>query len=317
MDLRRSRSTSASLSFVLLSLLTQQHVLGAPQFPQGIESSFSELESLAERGDAGAQYQLARSILDQHPSPDNLQTALRWLRASAAQNNPDAAFFLGYLCEHGKFVTQDYSLAVRNYEIAARVHYPLAENNLGFLYQQGHGVHKDIGKAFEWYRAAAEHGNPVGQYNLAMFYYLGTSTPRNYTEAVRWLRASADSNFAEAENRLAAFYFYGVGIQQDYTEAARLVRLAVVKGLPAAETSLGFLYEQGKGVPLDYVEAYAWYSRAISAGDSKSNERRKHIARLMTRKQLEEAKGLITVQTSGPSPPASIAVFSLYDLQDH
>jgi uncharacterized protein len=317
MNLQNSRSTSASLSLALLSILTQQQLRAVPHFPQAVVASLSELESHAERGDSGAQYLLARSILDQNPSPGDLQTALGWLRTSAAQDNPNAVFFLGYLYEHGKFVTQDYSQAFRNYEIAARVHYPPAENNLAFLYQHGQGVHKDLGKAFDWYRAAAQHSYPIGEYNLATFYYLGIGTPRNYTEAVRWLHASADSGFAEAENRLAAFYFYGVGVQRDYTEAARLVRLAVAKGLPAAETSLGFLYEHGKGVPLDYVEAYAWYSHAISAGDSTSNERRKQLELIMTRKQLEEAKGLVTVQTSGPSPPASLAVFSPQDLQDH
>jgi uncharacterized protein len=303
-----------NLSLILLSLLvTQQRIRAIPPFPQAVAATFSDLESRAERGDSGAQYQLATSILDQNPSPDDVQTALKWLRASAAQNNPNAVFCLGYLYEHGKFVTKDYSLAVRNYEIAVRVHYPPAENNLAFLYQHGQGVPKDLGKAFEWYRAAAQHGDPVGQYNLATLYYLGTSTPRNYTEAVRWLRASADSGLAEAENSLAAFYLNGVAVPRDYNEAARLVRLAVQKGLPGAETSLGFLYEHGKGVPLDYVAAYAWYSRAFAAGDSTSIDRRKQLAQIMTPKQLDEANGLLTVQISGPSPPSSIAVFSLHD----
>jgi TPR repeat protein len=312
MNLRKSRSTN--LSLILLSLLlTQQRIRAAPQFPQAIASAFSDLQSRAERGDSGAQYQLARSILDQNPSSSDVQTALRWLRTSAAQNNPNAAFYLGYLYEHGKFVPQDYGLAFLNCQIAARVHYPPAENNLAFLYQHGQGVPKDLGKAFEWYRAAAQHGDPVGQYNLATFYYLGTSTPRNYAEAVRWLRASADSGLAEAETSLAAFYFYGVAVPRDYTEAARLVRLAVQKGLPAAESGLGFLYEHGKGVPLDYVAAYTWYSRAIAAGDSTSNDRRKQLAQIMTRKQLDEANGLVTHETAGPSPSSSTAVFSLHD----
>jgi uncharacterized protein len=312
MNLPKSRSTSFSL--ILLSLLlTQQRIRAVPQFPQALASVFSNLESRADRGDSGAQYQLARSILDRNPSPSDAQTALKWLRASAAQNNPNAAFYLGYLYEHGKFVPQDYGLAFQNCEIATRLHYPPAENNLAFLYQHGQGVPKDLGKAFEWYRAAAQHGDPVGQYNLATFYYLGTSNPRNYAEAVRWLRASADSGLAEAETSLAAFYFYGVGVPRDYTEAARLVRLAVQKGLPAAESGLGFLYERGKGVPLDYVAAYTWYSRAFAAGDSTSNDRRKQLAQIMTRKQLDEANGLVTQETAGPSPSSSTAAFSLHD----
>jgi TPR repeat protein len=309
MSLRKSRSTS--LSLILISfLMTQQRIPAVTQVPQAVASAFSDLESRAEQGDSGAQYQLALSILDRNPSPDDVQTAFKWLRASVAQNNPNAAFYLGYFYEHGKFVPQGYGLAFQNYEIATRAHYPPAENNLAFLYQYGRGVRKNPGKAYEWYLAAAQHGDPVGQYNLAGFCYSGTGTSRNSTEAVRWLRASADSGLAEAENSLAAFYFYGISVQRDYTEAARLVRLAVQKGLPVAATSLGFLYEHGKGVPLDYVAAYAWYSRATTAGDTASNERRKHLAQIMTRKQLDEANALATAQPPAQSTMSSITAFS-------
>jgi TPR repeat protein len=291
--------------------VTQQRVRAVTQVPQVVVPELSDLESRAERGDSGAQFQFASSILDRNPSFSDIQTALRWLRASVAQNNPYAAFYLGYFYEHGKFVPEDYGRAFQYYEIAARVHYCPAENNLASLYQHGQGVRKNLDKAFELYLEAAQQGDPVAQYNLATFYYSGTSTSRNSTEAVRWLRASADSGLAEAENNLAAFYFYGVSVQRDYNEAARLVRLAVQKGLPAAATSLGFLYEHGKGVPLDYVAAYAWYSRAITAGDSSSNEHRKQLAQIMTRKQLDEASTLVTAQPPAQSPTSSITVFSL------
>ena len=311
MSLRKSCLTS-SLSLVILSLLvTQQCIHAVTQVPQVAASAFSDLESRAEQGDSDAQYQLASSILDRNPSFSDVQNALKWLRASMAQNNPNAAFYLGYFYEHGKFVPQDYGRAFQNYEIATRVHYPPAENNLASLYQHGQGVRKNLVKAYELYLAAAQQGDPVAQYNLAAFCYSGISISRNSTDAVRWLRASADSGLAEAENNLAAFYVYGVSVQRDYNEAARLARLAVQKGLPAAATSLGFLYEHGMGVPLDYVAAYAWYTRAIAAGDSSSNERRKQLAQIMTRKQLDEASALATAQPLAQSTISSISAFSL------
>jgi TPR repeat protein len=305
---------AASLSLTLLSLLAiPQHTRAASQSPQAVASPSSDLVSRAEQGDSAAQYQLATSILEEHPSPGDIQTALTLLRASAAQNNPRALLYVGYLYEHGKFVTQDYAQAVRNYEPAARAHYPPAENNLGFLYQHGVGIAKDLDKAFEWYRAGANHGDPVAQFNLATFYYLGTATSRDYAEAVRWLRLSADSGLADAQNNLASFYFHGIGVPRDYTEAARLLRLAVQQGLPTAETSLGFLYEHGKGVPVDYVAAYTWYSLAAAAGDSSGSKRRKRLAQIMTRMQLDEATSLVATQTAGPASPSSSAIFSLYD----
>jgi TPR repeat protein len=264
------------------------------------------LRARAESGESGAQYQFAKYVLEHNPSAEEVQSALKWLRASAAQQNPKAAFYLGYLYEHGKYVPQDYRLALQSYELAARVQYSPAENNLASLYEHGQGVPKDMNKAFEWYLASAKHGDPVGQINLATFYYVGLTTPSDSKEAVRWLQRSADSGLPEAQNNLAYFYFFGIGTRRDEAEAGRLVRLAAQTGLPGAETNLGFLYESGKGVPLDYVAAYSWYSRAIADGDSASAERRKALSRIMTHKQLDEANSLATV-SARPAPPTSLA----------
>ena len=309
---RAISNLSLLFSFGLL-VVQPQRLFARPQFPQTLESRPADLASRAERGDPGAQYQLARSILDRDSSPEVVQTGLEWLRASAAHGNPSAAFYLGYLYEHGRFVNLDCSLAFRNYELAARAHYPPAENNLAYLYQHGLGVQKDLDKAFEWYLAAAEHGDPLGQYNLATLYHRGNGTRQDDAEAVHWLRVAADSGLPEAQADLAAFYLYGVAVKRDDREAARLIRLAVEQGLASAETGLGFLYEQGKGVPLDYVAAYSWYSRAIAAGDISSQDRRKRLAQIMTRKQLEAAASLTAREAPAPPTSSAIAAFSLRD----
>jgi uncharacterized protein len=311
MNSRQHHSFPRLVPFLFILLMAISPVLAAPQSPQAQApaSSASELQSRAERGDAGAQYRLAMSIFKRsNPSADDKQSALKWLRASAAQNNTYAAFYLGYLYEHGKYVPQDYKLAFQNYEIAAQVHYGPAENNLAALYQNGRGVTKNAGKAIDLYIASAQHGDPVGQVNLASLYYTGNGVPLDYKEALRWLQRSSDSHLPEAEDCLAYFYFNGIVVPRDYTEAARLVRLAVQSGLPSAETNLGYLYETGKGLPLDYVAAYTWYSRAIAAGNFTGAERRKQLARIMTRKQLDEANSLTTASVSpasaSPAAPA-------------
>jgi uncharacterized protein len=296
-----SLATRIAILCTFLAAVPPTHA--APQALQNPSPTNSN-QALAERGESGGQYRLAKSILAHNPSPVDIQTALKYLRASVAQQDPNAEFFLGYLYEHGKFVPQDYALAFQNYEAATRVHYSSAENNLASLYQHGQGVPKNIGKAFEWYLAAAQHGNPVGQINLANLYCGGDGVSRDYDKAVYWLRLSADSGLPEAQNNLAYFYFYGISVQRDYNEAARLVRLAAQHNIPGAQTSLAYLYEQGKGVPLDYVAAYTWYSRAIAAGDHTGERNLKHLARLMTPKQRDEANAQITT-ASTPQPAAS------------
>ena len=289
--------TRLAVLFLCLAALLPRHAAAQSQTPQSSQHQpTAALRALADRGDSAAQYRLAKFILTHNPSSNDIPTALNYLRASVAQNNPDAEFYLGYLYEHGQFVSKDYALAFQNYEAATRVHYPPAENNLASLYQHGQGVPKNLGKTFDWYLAAAQHGNPVGQLNLANLYYGGEGVPRNTQEAVRWLRLSADSGLPEAQSNLAYFYFYGIVVPRDYSEAARLVRLAAQQNLPGAQISLAYLYEQGKGVPLDYIAAYTWYSRAIANGDQAGAKNRNHLARIMTPNQLNQANAIITAQ---------------------
>jgi uncharacterized protein len=304
-----------SLFKVLLTLL----VGAAPQSLQTISPSNSTSQIQRGLTDATEQYHFALDLLTHNPTPDEIQGALKWLRASAAQNNPHAEFYLGYLYEHGRYVSQDYALAFQYYQASALQHLPAGENNLAFLYLNGHGVHKNLDNAFKYFIASAEHGDSVGQFNLASAYYHGTGTRRNDAEAVRWLRVSAESGLAPAESSLGAFYFYGVGIQKDYTEAARLARLAAEQGYPPAETDLGFLYEHGKGVPLDYVYAYSWYSKAIQDGETSATDFRNRLSVIMTSKQIEAAKASTPVvrppaQLSGPS---SSSTFSLFGPSSH
>jgi uncharacterized protein len=311
MNSRQHHSVLKLVSFLFVLFAEISSALAAPQSPQASASVAPDLQARAESGDPGAQYRLAMSIFKRSsPSPADVQSALKWLRASAGQNNPNAAFYLGYLYEHGKYVPQDYALAFQNYQIAAQAHYGPAENNLAFLYQKGQGVTRNSAKAIDLYIASAQHGDPVGQVNLASLYYTGNGVPRDYKEALRWLQRSADSHLPEAEDCLAYFYFNGIVVPRDYAEAARLVRLAVQSGLPSSETNLAYLYETGKGVPLDYVAAYTWYSRAIVAGDFLGAERRKQLARIMTRKQLDEANSLTTASASPavavPTPPSPL-----------
>lgn len=310
---------SIRLRLFLLSLfLATLSTPASAHSPQNPAASKLDLQSQAARGDASAQYQRASAILASNPAPSELQEALQWLRAAAAQNNPDAEFVLGYLYEHGQGVSQNFAMAFQNYSAAAAQRHPGAENNLASLYHNGLGVPKDLRKAFQWYLASAQDGDPVGQLNLASLYYLGSGTRRDIPQAVQWWRAAADSGLPEAQLHLAYFYFYGVVLARDYNQAAQLVRSAARAGLPAAETSMGFLFEQGKGVPLDYVSAYTWYSRAIAAGDYSSGDRRKKLAQIMTSKQLNEADALFQVSAGHtPLPTSTVPSTATFSLLSH
>ena len=273
-------------------------------------SAVSQLASRADSGDAAARLQLKEFLVSADPASPGYDQALSWLQSSASQNKPDAQFVLGYLYEHGKGLPLDFTKAAENYRRAALQGYPPAEMNLGALYRRGDGVPKAPPTSFHWYQLAAQHGNRVAQQNLGTFYYIGYATPVDYVEAANWFRASAVQGFAEGQNSLAHCYLKGSGVPHDDAQAAHWARLAAEQGNPRSEALLAYLYERGQGLPLDYVAAYTWYSRVGATGDNSNLDRLKALSEVMTRKQLSQAKSLLSAPTlalrPGSAPPAPV-----------
>jgi TPR repeat protein len=93
-------------------------------------SDFDKQNTLAQEGDAEAQYKLGKMYYDGEGVTKNYQKAVEWLRKAAGQGLDKA------------------------------------QNSLGYMYANGYGVTKDYQKAVEWYRKAAEQGLDKAQTNL-------------------------------------------------------------------------------------------------------------------------------------------------------
>ena len=65
---------------------------------------------------------------------------------------------LGYACEKGTFVEQDYKAAIQLYELAGKAGDDQGASNRAWMYQNGFGVEKDIPKAIEIYEKATDAG---------------------------------------------------------------------------------------------------------------------------------------------------------------
>jgi hypothetical protein len=290
----------ASCCFLLLLVIPLG--LSASRQPESNSPvSVAELTSRADSGDVSAQQQLARFLLRSDPNARGYDLALAWLQSFARQNNPRARVLLGWLYENGRGLPRDYAKAAENYQAAALQNLSAAQDNLGKLYELGLGVPKNERKAFELYLAAAQQANPVARLNLASMYLTGSGTPRDFFQAARWFRVAAESGYVLAQHALAILDSKGLGVPVDRAEAARWELLAAQRGLPLAETGLAFFYETGSGVPLDYVSAFCWYSRAVSDGEESAASRLKALSHIMTSKQIQQAKALLSAQSAPPS----------------
>ena len=120
----------------------------------------SQLQPLADAGDADAQFALGMIHTAGDDVPQDLTTALAWMRRAAEQNHLQAQY------ELGRFHTrqgprQDFAEAVKWLRRSAERGYPRAQLTLGMLYAAGQGVEQDMAEAYAWVSLAEQAGDEM------------------------------------------------------------------------------------------------------------------------------------------------------------
>lgn len=137
----------------------------------------------------------------QAPNAHKAQQILRENRSLAENGDASAQYNMGVLYDQGYGVEQDYAKARQWYKKAAAQRYGRAEHNLGIMYEAGKGVPRDPSKAAHWFRRGADDGQAASQNNLAVLYMKGEGVPQNTGKAAFWTaRAAAAGNSAAIEN---------------------------------------------------------------------------------------------------------------------
>ncbi|MDJ0949328.1 MAG: tetratricopeptide repeat protein [Alphaproteobacteria bacterium] len=172
--------------------------------------AFRQFKTLAERGDAYSQYNVAVFYSDD-------------------------AFG----------VRRNYAESVKWYRRAARQEHPEAQFRLAVMYIYGYGVPKDRATARYWLRRAAAQGHLDAQYNLGFIYRSGRDVARNDAEAAKWYRLAAEQGSREAQAVLGVMYARGEGVGRDQSEAERWLGRAAAQGHGQARKDLDFLRDGG------------------------------------------------------------------------
>lgn len=172
--------------------------------PQSEDVDTDELRSLAIKGDAEAQYQLANRYATQYGATGDYVKASYWWHLAAQQGLAKAQYALGILYANGRGVNTDYTRAVHWYRQAAHQELAVAEYNLGMHYWLGQGVPRDNASAVKWLHKAAEQGLPQAQYNLGLLLERGLGAPRNLQEARKWYARAAAQGLPAAQREMQA-----------------------------------------------------------------------------------------------------------------
>ena len=120
--------------------------------------------SLAEQGDASAQWILGFMYLNGEGMPQNYGQAAHWLTKAAEQGFAMAQFNLGFMYDNGEGVPQDFKKALDWYTKAAEQGLAEAQTNLGVMYAAGQ-ISQDYTRAYSWFNLAASQGNEYGGRN--------------------------------------------------------------------------------------------------------------------------------------------------------
>ncbi len=192
-----------------------------------------ELRAKAEKGDAAAQYEVARRYASGMGVERDDELARQWFLKAAERDYGKAYVSLGSIYSHGFGVKQDWAESIRWFRKAALQGDRVAQHNLGLDYNYAHGVERNYSEAARWYRLGAEQGQPRCQFNLGQLYEAGQGFEKNPFEAfVLYSLAAAHENqdhifgaakakeLIERRDRLAG------KLSQDELQRARL-RIAV------------------------------------------------------------------------------------------
>lgn len=131
----------------------------------------SRLRTLAEQGQARAQYNLGYMYASGMGVPQDDEEAARWYRLAAEQGyaraqdtlgalardgHASAQYNLGLMHANGRGVPQNDKVAARWYGRAAKQGYAPAQYSLGLMRRDGQGVSKDLVLAHQWCSLAEE-----------------------------------------------------------------------------------------------------------------------------------------------------------------
>lgn len=151
--------------------------------PIGEANEIRQFIAHAERGDAAAQFALARRLESGDGVAEDVVQAAHWFRRAAEQGHVPAAL------------------------------------RMAWLYNTGSGVPEDVDASFIWLQKAANGGSSLAQYRLAWMYINGDHVEKDTEVAKIWFQRSAEQNYSDAQNALGYLYQH-TERGQDFYQAA-------------------------------------------------------------------------------------------------
>lgn len=161
----------------------------------GEDKELKAIRKAANKGDADAQYQLARAYIEEmtDDAGKGNRKATMWLRKAAEQGHNEAQFDLG-----AQYDPDDPARALEWYLKAAEGGNKEAPYFIGLLYYENKSV-RDYAKAAEWFGKSSDERAP---YFLGLMYDSGQGVERDEKKAIELFKKSAKQGCVLAQDEL-------------------------------------------------------------------------------------------------------------------
>jgi len=186
-----------------------------------------------------------------------------YLADKAEQGDAEAQFQLAQYLEENPEYEDDWELAAKWYEMAAKQHFPGAVVGLGrVLLLLGDDAPKLLKKGLKILHKAAERGDAAAAGELGN-YYLNEGSDDDFEKGIQFLRQAIAGGVLEVRSMLADELLER-GSETDWPEAVTILETLRNEGDVFATFYLVQLYEEGEKVVKNLLKAFLYCKEASS-----------------------------------------------------
>jgi len=209
----------------------QKYRAGLAARGEGHEAeAFRHFLTAAERGHAGAAYEVGLAYTNGLGTEQNNDAAAEWFNKAAAGGEPRAQYLIGAAYYNGLGVERDYETAVAYLGEAAVQGHADAQFLLAQAFAVGNGVQKNRAWATRWYGKSALQGHADAQFHYGASRASGLGLPANPEAGYGWLLLAERGGHDEAAEVRAA-------LDEKLSAAARARAQAWVDAFRVAEST--------------------------------------------------------------------------------
>ena len=247
---------------------------------QDYKTAVTQFALAANKGHAGAQYQVGLCYEEGKGVDESRSEALKWFKQAAENGNADAMYKVGESYRFGED-GEVFAVELHVEELEERQIADGAAAAVGSYYEV-EDLNIDMIEAVKWYRKAAKGGNQNAKAfidsmkdvsdtlkaaekgdveamcELGECFEDGKGVKENKAEAFRWYLMAANKDYADAQYRIGFCYGQGNGVRKNAYEEAKWYKKAAEKGHAGAMDQLALCYSFGTGVRRDKAEAEKW-----------------------------------------------------------